>query len=147
MTHGRATWAELAELLGLSAPATADRVRRLEERGVIRGYAALVSPEAVGLCLTAFVAVSLDRPKDRRAFLAKVADLPEVQECHHVAGEDDYLLKVRCSGTRDLDRVVSDELKELPGVVRTRTTIVLSTEKETSALPIKSAPASDTHGS
>ena len=60
----------------------------------------------------------------------------EVQECHHVAGEDDYMLKVRCRGTRDLERVVSDEIKSLPGVTRTRTTIVMSTHKETSMPPM-----------
>lgn len=136
MGHGRATWAELAEGLGLSGPATADRVRRLEERGVIRGYAALVAPEAIGLPLTAFIAVTLERPRDRVVFLERVRALPEVQECHHVAGEDDYLLKVRCAGPRDLDRVISDELKDAPGVVRTRTAIVLTTEKDTIALPL-----------
>jgi Lrp/AsnC family leucine-responsive transcriptional regulator len=137
MAQGRRTWADLAADLGLSAPAAADRVRRLEERGVIRGYAALVDPAAVGCDLTAFVAVTLERPADRAAFLALVAGLPEVQECHHTAGDDDYLLKVRCAHTRDLDRVLSLELKSLPGVVRTRTTIVLSTLKETPVLPVK----------
>src|SRR4051794_24025968 len=94
MSHGRASWAELAQQLGLSAPAVAERVHRLEERGVIRGYAALVDPEAVGSSLSAFVAVTLERPSDRAAFLALVQRLPEIQECHHVAGDDDYLLKV-----------------------------------------------------
>jgi Lrp/AsnC family leucine-responsive transcriptional regulator len=136
MEHGRATWAELAGLLGLSAPAAADRVRRLEERRVIRGYAALVAPEAVGRALTAFVAITLQHPQHRAAFLARVTELPSVQECHHVAGDDDYLLKVRCGGTADLERLVSDDLKVLPGVARTRTTVVLSTTKETPALPL-----------
>src|SRR6187551_3352489 len=86
MAQGRRTWADLAADLGLSAPAAADRVRRLEERGVIRGYAALVDPAAVGCELTAFVAVTLARPADRAPFLALVARLPEVQECHHTAG-------------------------------------------------------------
>src|SRR5918911_5181874 len=94
---GRESWTRLAELLGVTGPAAADRVRRLEERGVIRGYAALVDPEAVGARLTAFVAVTLEHPKHRRAFLERVDALAEVQECHHVAGDDDYLLKVRCA--------------------------------------------------
>ncbi len=136
MEHGRATWAELAVLLGLSAPAAADRVRRLEERRVIRGYAALIAPEAVGRALTAFVAITLQHPQHRAAFLARVTELPAVQECHHVAGDDDYVLKVRCGGTADLERLVSDDLKVLPGVARTRTTVVLSTTKETPALPL-----------
>ena len=135
MANGRATWAELASVLGLSAPAAADRVRRLEERGVITGYAARVNPEAIGLGLTAFIAVTLERPAHRAAFLERVRALPEVQECHHVAGDDDYLLKVRCASARDLERIVSDELKGLDGIARTRTTIVLSTSKETVTLP------------
>lgn len=136
MRQGRMTWAELAGILELSAPAAADRVRRLEERQVIRGYAALVDPEQVGCGLTAFVAVTLDRPEHRAAFIARVQTLPEIQECHHVTGEDDYLLKVRCGSTRALEQLISEGLKGLPGVFKTRTTIALSTLKETPVLPL-----------
>jgi len=133
---GRETWAGLGESLGMTGPAAAERVRRLEEAGVIKGYTALVEPEAVGLGLTAFVAVTLERPASRAGFLRKVASLGEVLECHHIAGDDDYLLKVRCRGPLDLDRVLSEELKGVPGVGRTRTTIVLATAKETTVLPV-----------
>lgn len=136
VTQGRITWSELASVLQLSAPATADRVRRLEERGVIRGYAAIVDPEAVGCGLTAFVAVTLQQPKYRAKFLQRIQELSEVVECHHVTGDDDYLLKVRCRNTRDLERVVSEEIKGLSGIQRTRTTVVLSTNKETVELPL-----------
>jgi Lrp/AsnC family transcriptional regulator, leucine-responsive regulatory protein len=136
MAQGRMTWAELAGFLELSAPAAADRVRRLEERQVIKGYAALVDPEAIGCGLTAFVAVTLERPEHRRPFLQKIQALPEIQECHHVTGDDDYWLKVRCHSTRDLERLLSEDLKGLPGVLKTRTTIVLSTVKETPVLPL-----------
>src|SRR6516162_114300 len=83
---GRESWAALGETLGMTGPAAAERVRRLEERGVIRGYAAVVDPGSVGAGLGAFVSVTLERPRDRAKFLALVASLPEVQECHHVAG-------------------------------------------------------------
>jgi Lrp/AsnC family transcriptional regulator, leucine-responsive regulatory protein len=136
MKQGRVTWTDLAEHLGLSAPAAADRVHRLEQRGVIRGYAALVDAEAAGYPLTAFVSVVIDRPDRRAAFLKRVAALPEIAECHHVAGDDDYLLKVRCRSTADLDRFLVESLKATPGVVRTRTTIVLSTAKESVVVPI-----------
>jgi Lrp/AsnC family transcriptional regulator, leucine-responsive regulatory protein len=142
-TAGRESWTRLGETLGVTGPAAAERVRRLEERGVIRGYAALLDPEAVGARLTAFVAVTLEHPKHRRAFLKCVESLAEVQECHHVAGDDDYLLKVRCSDTGHLDRVLSEELKGIPGVMRTRTTIVLGTVKETTVLPL---PVEDDDG-
>lgn len=138
MSQARITWAELGNLLGLSAPAAADRVRRLEEKGVIRGYHAVIDPAAAGCDLGAFIAVSLAHPDGRDGFLALVASLPEVLECHHVAGEDDYLLKVRCGGTRDLERLISVKLKAAAGVLRTRTTVILSTAKETAILPLSS---------
>jgi len=134
-TSGRESWAGLGQILGMTGPAAAERVRRLEERGAIRGYTAIVDPASVGAALAAFVAVTLDRPRDRARFLALVAELPEVQECHHVAGDDDYLLKVRCRGTGELERLLSEKLKGLSGVVRTRTTVVLRTHKETLAVP------------
>ncbi|MRN52863.1 AsnC family transcriptional regulator [Paenibacillus sp. LC-T2] len=136
MDNGRMSWSELAGLLGLSSPAAADRVRRLEEQEIIQGYTALINAESVGYDLMALIAVSLERPEHRKAFLELVLKLPEIQECHHTAGDDDYMLKVRCRGTRDLDRIISDELKSLPGILRTRTTIVLGTLKETLNVPL-----------
>jgi Lrp/AsnC family transcriptional regulator, leucine-responsive regulatory protein len=139
--QGRESWASLGSLLGVTGPAAAERVRKLEERGVIRGYAATIDPAAVGIGITAFVAVTLDRPRHRQAFLDRVAALAEVQECHHVAGDDDFLLKVRCIDAEHLDHVLSNELKGVDGVARTRTTIVLRTVKETTALPLGDAIA------
>ncbi|KWX81210.1 AsnC family transcriptional regulator [Paenibacillus riograndensis] len=136
MDNGRITWAELAGLLGLASPAAADRVRKLEEQGMIKGYTALIDAESAGYGLGALIAVSLERPAHRQAFLELVQKLPEIQECHHTAGDDDYVLKVRCRGTRDLDRIISGELKSLPGIVRTRTTIILGTVKETPNVPL-----------
>jgi Lrp/AsnC family transcriptional regulator, leucine-responsive regulatory protein len=135
LSDGREAWARLGERVGLTGPAVAERVRRLEEQGVIRGYAALVSPEAAGFPLTAFVSVTLETPHHRAAFLARVAALPEIQECHHVTGDDDYLLKVRCRGPADLDRLLTEQLKGGPGVVRTRTQVALRSEKESVGLP------------
>ncbi len=129
----------LFSCIGLSGPAAAERVHRLEEQGVIRGFAALVDPEGVGCGLAAFIAVTLGRPEHRELFLQKVTEMQEVQEvqeCHHIAGEDDYMLKVRCRGTKDLERVVSCQIKSVPGVTRTRTTIVMNTHKETPAPPV-----------
>jgi len=136
MRNGRVTWAELGELLGLSAPSAADRVRKLEQRGVIRGYAALVDPALVGHPLTAYVSVSLASHRNRAAFLRAISKLDQVAECHHVAGDDDYLLKVRCRGTQDLDHLLATQLKDTLGVARTRTTIVLSTAKESVRVPV-----------
>jgi Lrp/AsnC family leucine-responsive transcriptional regulator len=136
INNGRASWANLGQHLGLSAPSAADRVRKLEQSGLIRGYAPLLDAELLGYPLVAFVFVTLGSHQKRRAFLRAIEKLEEVCECHHVAGEDDYLLKVRCRGTQDLDRLLARELKDRIGVARTRTIIVLSTAKQTLRVPI-----------
>jgi Lrp/AsnC family transcriptional regulator, leucine-responsive regulatory protein len=136
MKNGRASWADLGQHLGLSAPSAADRVRKLEQSGVIRGYAPLLDAESLGYPLVAFVSVTLGSHRNRSAFLRAIDKLEEVSECHHVAGDDDYLLKVRCRGTQDLDRLLARELKDRIGVAKTRTTIVLSTAKETVRVPL-----------
>ncbi len=132
---GRMTFADLAERVGLSAPSTAERVRRLELRGVIRGYSARLDPTVLGVALTAFVSVTLAGPAVRDGFLAALDAFTEVVECHHVAGDDDYLLKVHVDGTHGLERFVSDRLKAVPGIARTRTTVVLSTSLDRPLAP------------
>src|ERR1051326_7765511 len=87
MRSGRATWAELGELLDLSPPSAADRVRKLEEQGVIHGYAALVDPAAVGAGLTAYVSVSLAGHQNRAAFLRAIEKIDQIMECHHRSEE------------------------------------------------------------
>jgi Lrp/AsnC family leucine-responsive transcriptional regulator len=123
----RITFSDLAERIGLSGPSTAERVRKLVERGDLLGYEARINPDALGLGLTALVAVTLAGPAARDTFLAGVSAIAGVVEVHHVAGDDDYVLKVHVDGTRGLEEFVSDGLKSIPGVARTRTTVVLST--------------------
>jgi Lrp/AsnC family leucine-responsive transcriptional regulator len=136
MERGRAPWTEVGALLELSAPAAAERVRKLEERAVILGYRAIANPDALGLPLLAFVQVSLDNATQRSAFLKGIAKHEQVIECHHIAGDDDYLLKVRARSTGDLERFLTVTLKDKLGVARARTTIALTTVKETTALPV-----------
>jgi Lrp/AsnC family leucine-responsive transcriptional regulator len=133
---GRASWADLAASVRLTPPAVADRVHRLREAGVIRGFTAHLDPAAVGLPLLSFVAVSLGNPKHRTGFLEVILGEPAILECHHVAGDDDFLLKVRTAGVAELDRLLSTTLKRIDGVVRSRTTIALGTVKDTTALPL-----------
>ncbi len=137
MADGRATWSDLASQCGVSSPAISDRVRRLEKRGIIRGYRAVVDPVQLGYDVTAFVAVVLEHPQYRQGFLDYVQATPAIQECHHVAGDGDYLLKVRCGRMADLERILSEEIKGLPGILQTKTSIALSTVKETTALAIE----------
>ena len=142
MQDSRVKWSDLATAIGLSAPATADRVNRLVEKGIIKHFGAILDAASLGSELTAFVAVSLERPEHREPFLHLISELVEVQECHHIAGEDDYLLKIRSRNTKDLDRVISHEIKSLNGIIRTKTTIVMDSLKESTILPLPSGPFS-----
>jgi len=130
VADGRITFSELASRVKLSGPSTAERVRRLEADGTIAGYAARLDPESVHADLAAFVSVTLSGPEARDGFLAAASADPAILELHHTAGEGDYLLKVRCADTRELERIVSERLKGLDGVSSTRTTVVLSTAFE-----------------
>ena len=124
---GRMTFSDLAERIALSGPSTAERVRRLESTGVIRGYSAVLEPEAVDASFAAFVSVTLESPAAREPFFSAIDAEPAVLEAHHVAGDADYLLKIRCAGTRDLETIISERIKGVAGVARTQTVVVLST--------------------
>jgi Lrp/AsnC family transcriptional regulator, leucine-responsive regulatory protein len=141
MESGRASWSELSGVLNLSGPSTADRVKKLEEVGAIKSYVAIVDPDAVGCSLLAFIAVVLEHPKYRAGFIDFVRNTASVQECHHVTGEYDYLLKIRCQNTAELERLISNDLKDAGGIAKTQTIIALSTVKETVKLPINALPA------
>jgi len=128
--NGRMSWTELAQQLGLSAPAAAERVKKLEEAGLIRRYAALLDADALGYAITAFVEITFGKTRHRKGFRKAIQALPEVLECHHIAGDADYLLKVVTKDPAHLDSLVGEQLRSIPGVLRTRTTVVLSTQKE-----------------
>jgi Lrp/AsnC family leucine-responsive transcriptional regulator len=132
--NGRATQLELAKEIGLSQPATADRIRKLEEREVILGYTARVDAAKLGKDVTAFVGVSIEHPRYFDAFAKKVLSHPDVLEAHRVAGADSYLLKVKTATTGSLDKLLVEELRTITGVTRTNTTIVLSSVKETTVV-------------
>lgn len=127
---GRATQLEISRTVGLSQPAVAERIRKLEERGVITGYAASVDAAKLGKDITAFIGVSIEHPKYFDGFARKVLAMPEVLEAHRVAGQDSYILKVRTSNTKTLDTLLVETLRIISGVTRTHTTIVLSSIKE-----------------
>ncbi len=143
MMQGRVKWTTLADEFEISAPAIADRVRRLERAGIIKGYAAQVDAESLGFDLSAFISVTLSHPQHRQPFLDYVQANPAIQSCHHTVGEGDYLLRVCCQSAAELEQLLSEELKSLAGVVQTRTTISLRTIKETTVLPIDKGGATD----
>lgn len=128
--QGRMSWADLAQHLGLSAPAAADRVRKLEESGLITGYSAITNPSALGLSLAAFISVTFGKSKHRKQFLKAVQKIPEIVECHQVTGEEDFLLKVLTRDTVHLEQLIHEQVRTLPGVLRTKTKVVLSTQKD-----------------
>ncbi len=103
--NGRLTMKALAERVGLSSPAMIERVRRLEERGVIAGYRAIVDPQAIGRTLTALIAASVDREQSE-AFLTIVRNDPAVSECHRTTGEAAYLVKAHVPDTASLENLV-----------------------------------------
>jgi len=127
--------AKLGERVGLSAPSVMERIRKLEQGGVIRSYEAVVDGRRVGLDVTAFVWVALNYPRYKGAFEEEVVRLPAVLECHHVTGGSSLLLKVRARNTAQLEGIIS-QLRNIDGVERTETNVVLSTQKERGPIPI-----------
>lgn len=125
--QGRLTNAELAEQVGLSPSPCWTRVKRLEQAGVIRGYAALLDQAALGLPDTVFIEVMMERHDEAqlRRFEEAVADIPEILECHLVTGEYDYVIKAAVGGTMGYERLLRDRLYRLPGVRHTRTSFAL----------------------
>ena len=134
----RITSVELARRLNLSAPGLQKRVRKLEQRGVIERYAALVNRQTVGFDLLCFIHVMLahHRPGSVERFPSRIRSLPEVLECYYLTGEVDYLLKVVVATHDHLERFLFDKLMKVAGVDRIRTSIVLKEIKATTALPL-----------
>jgi len=136
--NARSTFAELGSRVGLKAPAVHDRVKRLEARGFIRSYAARLDAPRLGYGLAAFVSAYTTADVEYERFAAAVAALPEVAEIHSVAGEESFVVKVVTRSTAHLDEVLS-RLKAIPGIGRTKTTIVLSTPFEREGLALDGA--------
>lgn len=127
--------AEIARRVGMAPSATLERLRKLEERGVIQGYECRVDARKLGLGTTAFIFIkSTDRGDHETG--ERLKQNPNVLEVHHITGEDCYLVKVRASDTEELGRMLRAEFNNLPNVSSTRTTIVLGTLKESARIPI-----------
>ena len=135
---GRASNVELAAEVHLSAPQCFRRTRALEERGVIRGYAAQVDPEALGYGVTAYVSMSIagDQFGRVREIEREIAAYPEVLECHAVSGDSDYLLKVVAHDLKSLSQLLTDRLMQIPGVDDVRSMIALEVIKPAAPIPV-----------
>jgi len=132
--NARATYAELARTVGLSAPAAHERVAKLEASGVITGYHAAVKPEAIGFGTTALIGIFITDSADIDEITRALADLRDVEDCWFVAGEETFVVKVRVVDVSALEVTIRD-LNAIRGVARTRTTVVLSTRFEDRGRP------------
>jgi Lrp/AsnC family transcriptional regulator, leucine-responsive regulatory protein len=129
--------AEIAKRVGMAPSAVLERIRKMEKQGVIQGYEVRLNPKLFGMGLTAFIFIKTDNWARGVEVGGLLAAIPEVQEVHHIAGEDCLLAKVRTSDTESLGRFLRDKIGVLPSVYATRTTVVLMTEKETIHFPVQ----------
>jgi len=132
---GKLAQAEIAKQVGLSTAAVSERLRKLEQAGVIRRYAAIVDPRAAGGALAAFIEVFMENPRHEPAFIDRMLSLDAVQEVHHITGDFSLLLKVRVRDMEALQELLLKTLNAFEGVRQTRTIMVLSTLKETCYVP------------
>ena len=135
---GRSTTAELARRVNLSESACLRRLRLLEQRGIIEGYAAKVHPGSVGLPMSVFVTLSLTTQSQAAltAFEAAVAQIPEVMECYLMTGSSDYLLRMVARDVDDLERLHAQRLTRIPGVSRVTSSIAMRTVVKRTGLPL-----------
>jgi len=141
MADARTSFADLARQVGLSGPSVHDRVRKLEREGVLRGSSVAVDPKALGLGVSALVGLQQREGVDADEIVAALAGVPEVEDCWFVAGDEAFVVKVRVGDLDDLDRTLR-VLRHVPGISRTRTTVVLSTAFEgRRRVPYGEAPA------
>lgn len=140
---GRMPHAAIAKEVGLSGPAIHERVRKLEQRGVIKGYTAVLDPDLMSRPHAAFVLVTLSEGSEYaedEPIVEKICEEPDVLEFHRIAGQDCYLIKIRTATNEDIERLLR-RIRSIKGVARTRTTIVLSTELENPTLNVPAEPS------
>jgi Lrp/AsnC family transcriptional regulator, leucine-responsive regulatory protein len=128
--------AALAKKIGMAPSAVLERVKKLEQQGVIQSYDTRVKPAALNLKLLAFIFVKSSEGPGNVSVAKTLAKLPEVLELHHIAGEDCYLVKIRANDPQALAQLMRDKFSKIPGLLSTKTTIVLETVKETNYLPV-----------
>lgn len=128
--------ADLARQIGMAPSAALERVKKLEQKGVIQQYTARLSADLLGLRLLAFIFIKSSEGPGNASVAKQLAKIPDVLELHHIAGDDCYLLKVRASDPQSLIRLMREKMGKIPGILSTKTTIVLETLKETNQLPV-----------
>lgn len=134
--NGRTKRNHIAEEVGLSLPSVSERLKKLEENGIIEGYFARLNKKSFGYDIMAYILVVMESSKHYKTLLSKVDHISEILECHSVLGEGSHLLKAVTRNTESLEKLLG-EIQSWPGVTATKTTFVLSTIKETTVLDIK----------
>ena len=133
--NGRATASEIAKVVQLSIPAIGERIKKLTEKGLIKGYATILDPKKAGLDLTAFVFIVSEHSDHYDAFVQKARESKSVMECHSIIGIGSHILKVRAQNSQALEDLLY-EIQNWPGVNRTQSNMVLSSYKETAAIDL-----------
>lgn len=133
--NGRTKRNVLAEAVGLSIPSVSERLNKLEEKGVIEGYYTKLNKSIFGFDIMAYIHVIMESSKHYKTLIAKIEKMPRILECHSVLGEGSHLLKAVVKNTEALEKLLG-EIQSWPGVIATKTTFVLSTIKETTAIDI-----------
>jgi Lrp/AsnC family leucine-responsive transcriptional regulator len=128
--------AALAKKLDMAPSAVLERVKKLENKGVIEGYPTRIKPEALNLKLLAFIFIKTSEGPGNANVAKQLSKIPEVLELHHIAGDDCYLLKMRANDPQSLIQIMRERFSKIPNIVSTKTTIVLETWKEENKLPI-----------
>lgn len=134
--NGRTKRNQIAEEVGLSIPSVSERLKKLEDNGIIEGYFARLNKKSFGYDIMAYILVMMESSKHYKSLLNKVENIPVILECHSVLGEGSHLLKAVTRNTESLEKLLG-EIQSWPGVMATKTTFVLSTVKETTVLDIK----------
>lgn len=133
--HGRMKRNRIADIVGLSVPSVSERMRKLEDRGVLTGYHAVVNAKRLHIDITAFIRVMVDGSEKYPSFVDKATSMDEVIEVHSITGEGSHILKVRTTNTTTLEQLLG-QIQAWPGVHGTSTSIVLSSYKETRKLAV-----------
>ncbi len=143
--NGRVANVEIARKVGMAPSAILERIRKLEERGFIEGYTVRLNPAKLGRGLLAYLLVRTEERVWQTETGDALSAIPEVQEVHHIAGEDCFLVKVRARDTESLGRLLREKFGAIKTIRSTRTTIVLNTEKESTVLPLDPEPRGPDH--
>jgi Lrp/AsnC family transcriptional regulator, leucine-responsive regulatory protein len=128
--------AELAKKVGMAPSAVFERIKKLEQKGIIKEYVTRIDPAALNLKLLAFVSIKSGEGLGDESTARLIAKIPEVLEVHHIAGEDCYLVKIRTQDPQSLIKLMREKFGKIPNIISTKTTIVLETLKEDNYLPV-----------